>query len=273
VGVRLLVVGGGRMGSALVAGLIEGGWAAPEEIAVAERVAEARATLSARFPGLVVVAAPVAADGLVVAVKPHDAEALCRELGGLGYRRALSIAAGVTTASLGAWLGKGVAVVRAMPNTPAQLGAGVSIITGDSGVTEDDLAWAEGILAAVGSVVRLPEALLDAATAVSGCGPAYLYFLAEALVAAGVAAGLDGTVARQLVAETLLGAARMMIETGRPADVLRGEVTSPGGATEAAINVLEARAVRAAVADAVAAAVVRAGELGGAGDESRQKPR
>jgi len=261
------------MGGALVEGLLASGWATPEEIAVAERVGATRETLLARSPGLVVAAEPVAADGLVVAVKPHDAEAVCRRLAGFGYRHALSIVAGVTTESLREWIGAPLGVVRAMPNTPAQLGAGVSIIAGGAGATEDDLVWAEGILSAVGTVVRLPEELLDAATGVSGCGPAYLYYLAEALVAAGTAAGLDASVARQLVEQTLYGAARMMIETGRPAEVLRGEVASPGGATEAAVNVLEARAVRAAFADAVAAAVVRAGELGDARRESRQKPR
>ena len=271
--VRLCVVGGGRMGSALVAGLLAGGWGAPGEIAVAERVATAREVLRARFPGLVVVDEPVAAEGLLVAVKPHDAEAVCRQLGGLGYRHVLSIAAGITTESLGEWFGGNVAVVRAMPNTPAQIGSGVTVVTGGAGATEADLVWAEGLLSAVGTVVRLPEELLDAATGLSGCGPAYLYYLAEALNSAGVAAGLDGAVARQLVDQTLYGAARMILDTGRPADVLRGEVSSPGGSTEAAINVLEARQVRAAFAAAVAAAVARAGELGDARRAPRQRPR
>ena len=162
--VRLCVVGGGRMGSALLAGLVAGGWAEPDEIAVAERVAAARDGLRARFPGVVVAEEPVAADGVLLAVKPYDTEAVCRHLAGLGFRHALSIAAGITSASLDGWLGGEVAVVRAMPNTPAQLGAGVSIIAGGPRTTEADLVWAEGILAAVGTVVRLPEALLDAAT-------------------------------------------------------------------------------------------------------------
>jgi len=262
VGIRLCVVGGGRMGTALVAGLLAGGWAQAGEIAVAERLAEGREALRARFPGLVVEAEPVAADGALVAVKPYDAEGVCRRLAGLGYRQVLSIAAGITTASLEGWLGGDAAVVRAMPNTPAQLGAGASVISGGKRATEADLAWAEGILAAVGTVVRLPEELIDAATGVSGCGPAYLYYLAEALVAAGVTEGLDPGTTRVLVDQTLYGAARMLLETGRTAEALRAEVASPGGSTEAAIYVLEARLVRGAVADAVAAAVLRAGELG-----------
>jgi pyrroline-5-carboxylate reductase len=261
------------MGSALLAGLVAGGWAEPDEIAVAERVAAARDALRARFAGVVVAEEPVAADGVLLAVKPYDTEAVCRRLAGLGFRHALSIAAGITTGSLDEWLGGEVAVVRAMPNTPAQLGAGVSIIAGGPRTTEADLVWAEGILAAVGTVVRLPEALVDAATGVCGCGPAYLYYLAEALIVAGAAAGLDSDTARLLVDQTLYGAARMILETGRPADVLRAEVTSPGGSTEAAINVLETRGVRRTIVDAVAAAVVRAGELGGAQPEARQKPR
>jgi pyrroline-5-carboxylate reductase len=261
------------MGSALLAGLVAGGWAEPDEIAVAERVAAARDALRARFAGVVVAEEPVAADGVLLAVKPYDTEAVCRRLAGLGFRHALSIAAGITTGSLDEWLGGEVAVVRAMPNTPVQLGAGVSVIAGGPRTTEADLVWAEGILAAVGTVVRLPEALVDAATGVCGCGPAYLYYLAEALIAAGAAAGLDSGTARLLVDQTLYGAARMILETGRPADVLRAEVTSPGGSTEAAINVLETRGVRRTIVDAVAAAVVRAGELGGAQPEARQKPR
>ncbi|MGD0344254.1 MAG: pyrroline-5-carboxylate reductase [Acidimicrobiales bacterium] len=272
-GVRLCVVGGGRMGTALLAGLLSAKWATAGEIAVAERVDGARDALRSRFPGLPVAAEPVAADGVIIAVKPHDAEAVCRSLRGLGYRRALSIAAGVTTGSLVEWLGDGVAAIRAMPNTPAQLGAGVSIVVGAGNAGEADLDWAEGVLSAVGTVVRLPEALVDAATAVSGCGPAYLFYVAESLVAAGVAAGLGAGVARELVDQTLLGAARMLVETGRPAEVLRAEVASPGGSTEAAINVLEARAVRTAFAGAVAAAKVRAGELGAAPPKPRQKSR
>ena len=146
VGVRLCVVGGGRMGTALVAGLLGARWATAGEIAVAERVDGARDALRSRFPGLLVAAEPVAADGVIVAVKPHDAEAVCRSLRGLGYRRALSIAAGVTTGSLVEWLGDGVATVRAMPNTPAQLGAGVSILVGGGNAGEADLDWAEGVL-------------------------------------------------------------------------------------------------------------------------------
>ncbi len=261
------------MGTALVAGLLTGGWGTPDEIVVAERVDTARHVLQERFPRLSVSAGPQSAEGVVVAVKPHDAEAVCRQLGGFGYRRVLSIAAGITSASLGEWFGGKVPVVRAMPNTPAQLGSGVSIIAGGSAVTEADLVWAEGILSAVGTVVRLPEELVNAATGVSGCGPAYLFYLAEALISAGVAAGLEASVARQLVDETLLGAARMIVESGRPAEVLRAEVASPGGSTEAALKMLEARGVRAAFVDAVAAAVARAGELGEANSGTRPTSR
>jgi pyrroline-5-carboxylate reductase len=262
-----VVIGGGKMGEALVSGLLAAGWAEPGEVVVVEASPARREELAAvvaRHRGLVVSEAAVPGDGALLAVKPGDAEAVCRDLAVMRYPRLLSIAAGVTLASLERWVGAegGTAVVRAMPNTPALVGAGAAAIAGGSGATDDDLEWAEGILAAVGTVVRVNEAQLDAVTGLSGSGPAYVYLVAEALIDAGVLVGLPRTVARALVTQTLLGAAMLLDQTGETPEALRAAVTSPGGTTAAGLRALEAGGVRATVLDAVVAATERAAQLG-----------
>jgi len=152
--------------------------------------------------------------------------------------------------------------VRAMPNTPALVGAGAAAIAAGAAAGPDDQAWAESILEAVGTVVQVPEAALDAVTGLSGSGPAYVFLLAEALVEAGVLNGLSRDVSVQLASQTLLGAGRLLVESGQTAAELRANVTSPGGTTAAGLRVLEQRAVRAAVLDAVTAATERSRELG-----------
>jgi pyrroline-5-carboxylate reductase len=261
--VRLVIVGGGRMGEALLGGLLASGWAAPAELAVIEVLAARRDELAARFPGVVVAESPVAALGAVVAVKPPAVPDACRALASQGVRRLLSIAAGVTLATLEEAAGGGVAVVRSMPNTPALVGAGASAIAAGSSADDDDLAWAEAILGAVGEVVRVGEHLLDAVTGLSGSGPAYVFLVAEALIDAGVQAGLPRDVSSLLANQTLLGAARMLVETGQHPAELRNAVTSPGGTTAAGLHRLEAAALRAALADAVAAATDRSRQLAG----------
>ncbi len=262
---RLLVVGGGRMGSALIGGLLRSGWATPSECAAAEVRSELREEIASRFPGVLAVAAPVPADDVVLAVKPGDAEAACAQLRGGGYRRVVSIVAGVTIDQLESWLWPGARVIRTMPNTAAVVGASASAIAGGSSVTAEDLAWAESVLASIGVVVRLPERLIDSATGLSGSGPAYVFLVAEALVEAGVLVGLDREVSRVLTVQTLLGSARLLAETGEPAEALRAAVTSPGGTTAAGLRALEERAVRAAFLAAVSASAARAGELGSPG--------
>ena len=156
----------------------------------------------------------------------------------------------------------GSVVVRAMPSTPALVGAGVAGLSGGMAATSSDLDWAEGILGAVGTVVRVPERQLDAVTGVSGSGPAYVFLVAEAMIEAGVTAGLSRDVSSQLVVGTLLGSARMLAETGQDPGELRAAVTSPGGTTAAAVRMLEFKAVRSAFIEAVAAAVERSRQLG-----------
>jgi len=264
--VKLLVVGGGRMGGALVTGLITHRWAGASELALVEPVPERRAALAVEHPGLVVLEAPgpgvVAPDGgAILAVKPEVAEAVCRAVGATGVTRVISIVAGMATHRLEAVLPQGAAVIRAMPNTPALVGAGVTAISGGSSVGAADLDWAEGVLGAVGTVLRLPERHLDAVTALSGSGPAYFYLVAEALIEAGVLAGLTREVSRTLVVETLFGSAKLLVETGEEPAALRASVTSPGGTTAAALRALESRAVRSAFIEAVASATERSRNL------------
>lgn len=265
-GTRLVVVGGGKMGEALVSGLLAAGWAAPQEVVVAEQLAPRREELTRalvhRYPGLVVGGEPVAADGAVLAVKPEDAEAACAAIAVVGISPVLSIAAGVPLARLERWLGDGFAVVRAMPNTPALVGAGAAAIAPGTAAGEAELAWAEEILSAVGTVARVPEALLDAVTGLSGSGPAYVFLVAEALTDAGVLVGLTRPVSSQLVQQTLLGSARLLASSPEGPEALRAAVTSPGGTTAAGLRALEAGAVRHAFLEAVAAATHRSKELG-----------
>jgi pyrroline-5-carboxylate reductase len=247
------------MGSALLGGLINGGWAKAKELAVVEPVDARRKELADLHPGVAVHDAPVDADGAVIAVKPNDVEAACRSI---TATRVLSIAAGVPLAKLESWLPADTPVVRAMPNTPALVGAGAAAIAAGAAANDDDLAWAESILGAVGTVVRVPEKLLDAVTGLSGSGPAYVFLVAEALIDAGVHAGLPRDISERLATQTLLGAARLLAESGDTPEQLRAAVTSPGGTTAAGLRVLEERAVRAAFLEAVAAATNRSKELG-----------
>lgn len=262
-GPRLVVVGGGRMGAALVTGLLSSGWAVAGELLVVEPVASRRDELTVAHPGL-----PVAgdlhggADGAVLAVKPGDAEAACRAVAEARIVRVLSIAAGVPLAKLESWLGGGTPVIRAMPNTPALVGCGASAIASGTAASEGDMAWAEEILAAVGKVERVGEALLDAVTGLSGSGPAYVFLVAEALIEAGVAVGLARTVSESLTIQTILGSARLLAESGERPESLRAAVTSPGGTTAAGLAALESRAVRSAFMEAVHAATQRSKDLG-----------
>lgn len=254
------------MGEALLGGLVAAG-RDPSDISVAEVSDERRGELAARFSGLTVVAAPgdavEGADTVVVAVKPDVAAAA---LGDAAPRLAsgalvVSIAAGVRLETLEA-LVPGHPVVRAMPNTPALVGKGAAAIAPGTHAGDEHLGRAEEILGAVGVVVRLDEEMLDAVTGLSGSGPAYLFYLAEALVAGGRAEGLPDDVVDELVIQTLLGAATLLAESGERPDALRAAVTSPGGTTEAAVRMLDDRGVRESLAEAVEVAARRSRELG-----------
>ena len=257
---RLAVVGGGNMGAALVGGLLQAGWSAGD-MAVVE-VSEERATqLTEMFPGVTVVADVPSCAAALIAVKPYDVATACTAAAHAGATRVLSIAAGIGTAVLQQAAGPGVAVVRAMPNTPALVGQGAAAICGGPTATDDDLAWAEGILGSVGVVVRVPESQLDAVTGLAGSGPAYLFLVAEALIDAGVLAGLSRAISEALVSQLFVGSAALLQQRGNPAQ-LRAMVTSPGGTTAAGVRQLEDHAVRAAFVEAVMAAAARSAELG-----------
>lgn len=259
------MVGGGNMGAALLGGIIDSGDFKPSQLAVVELLDGRRQQLSELFPDLTIVDEIMPCAGAVLAVKPGDAAAAATAVAAAGATRLLSIAAGVTLATLesaaGAGVaGAGVAVVRAMPNTPALVGKGTSAIAGGTAATEADLVWAESILSAVGIVDRLPEAQLDAFTGVAGSGPAYVFLVAEALIDAAVTEGIARPVAERVVSQLLLGASTLLARDGDPAK-LRANVTSPGGTTAAGLKALEIHAVRAAFGDAVRDATQRSREL------------
>ena len=262
---KLQVIGGGKMGEALIAGLIRGGWASPDELQVVEKLAVRADQLRAAFPETPVVTEPAAAHGHLVAVKPGDVRAACAALATANESdRApvLSIAAGVSISVIEAVLAPGTPVVRAMPNTPALVGAGAAAVAPGRAAGDDHLAWAEGILRSVGTVVRVDEPLLDAVTGLSSSGPAYVFLVVEALVEAGVLAGLSRPVSEALTHQMVLGAARLVVESGQTPEALRAAVTSPGGTTAAGLRELERAGVRAAFLDAVMAATERSRALG-----------
>jgi len=264
---ELIVIGGGRMGSALVEGLLSAQWCAPEALAVIESAVEQRAVLADRFAGVSVRASleleHVGPEtGVVVSVKPDYAEGVARMAAACGVTRVLSVVAGLSTARIEATFPVPVAVVRAMPNTPVLIRHGVSAIAGGSHVSAADLDWAESILGAVGTVVRVSERNLDAVTGLSGSGPAYFYLVVEAMIEAGVHQGLSREMSRQLVVGTFEGSAALLAQSGESPEELRAQVTSPGGTTAAGLRMLEGRAVRAAFLEAVAAAAERSRQLG-----------
>jgi pyrroline-5-carboxylate reductase len=259
---KLLVIGGGRMGEALLGGLVKAKWATADQLAVVEPIASRRAALERALPGVTVGSTPVTADVALIAVKPHDVPAACASIANVGASLVISIAAGITLTALESMLPAGSRVVRAMPNTPALVGHGAAGIAGGTACTSADLDLAREILSAVGVVVQVKESLLDAVTGLSGSGPAYVFLVAEAMIEAGVLVGLPRDVSTTLALATVAGAGRMLVESGRSPEVLRAEVTSPGGTTAAGLHQLELSGVRAAFLDAVVAATGRSIELG-----------
>jgi pyrroline-5-carboxylate reductase len=262
---RVAVLGGGGMGQSLVGGLLEAGWDG-DDLAVAEVDPDRRRTVQDRFPSVRVVpsAAWAVADAeiVVVAVKPGDlGSALEQALPSLAEDAlVVSIAAGVTIATLEAAV-PGRPVVRAMPNIAALVGRAATAISPGRAADDAHLASAERVLGSVGIVVRVAETHLDAVTGLSGSGPAYVFVVAEALVEAGVLAGLPRETADVLVRQTLLGAATLLAG-GESPESLRAAVTSPGGTTAAALHVFEQRGLRGIFLDGVRAATNRSRELG-----------
>jgi pyrroline-5-carboxylate reductase len=258
---ELVIIGGGNMGTALASGLLAASTIDAASLAIVEPSEPRRAQLASLVPGVHVSVTVPACTAAVLAVKPPYVPAVAAEAVANGAKRLLSVAAGVSTSTIVEAAGSGVAVLRTMPNTPALVGEGVSALAGAGGVTDADLAWAEGILAGVGLVVRVDEQQLDAVTGLTGSGPAYVFLIAEALMDAGVGAGLPRAMSEQMVTQLRVGSAKLLAERGDPAG-LRAMVTSPAGTTAAGVSALEERAVRAALIAAVRAATDRSRELG-----------
>ena len=265
-------IGGGNMARSLIGGLLARGTSAAD-IRVSEPVAVLREALARDF-GVHVGADSAEAVGpaglWVLAVKPQVMRTVCEALAPMAQTSrplVVSIAAGITAAQLQRWLGGGVAVIRTMPNTPALLGAGVTALFASTEVDANGRERAASLLASAGKTVWIDaEAQMDAVTAVSGSGPAYVFLLAEAMEAAALAEGLSAGAARTLVLETVLGAARMLTESGEDPAELRRRVTSPGGTTQAAIETFEAGGLLALVAAAIRNATERGRQLSAAND-------
>ncbi len=263
---RLAFVGGGNMAAALIGGLRDAGTPA-EAIRVLEIQPAAREVLHQRFGVMASDAADVVLDGadvVVLAVKPQQLAAVCRSMAqALEGKLVISIAAGVRTADLSRWLGGHALLVRAMPNTPALIRAGVTGLFALEAVDAGRRALAAQLLGAVGTVVWVPaEAGLDAVTAISGSGPAYVFHFLEGLIAAGQALGLDPATAQQLALETVAGSARLALESEETPATLRVRVTSPNGTTQAALERFAQGDLPGLIAAATRAAADRAVELG-----------
>jgi pyrroline-5-carboxylate reductase len=254
---KIAVLGAGKMGEALLGGMLRAGRAPADLLATARRPERAAETVTNAE-------AAKTADILILAVKPQDMGALLEELSPHvpADRLVISAAAGVTTAFVESRLTAGIPVVRVVPNTPVLVDEGMSVISAGSHATEEHLAHAEEIFGAVGKTLRIPEHQQDAATALSGSGPAYFYYLVEAMTDAGILLGLPRDKAHDLVVQAAVGASVMLRDTGEHPVKLREAVTSPGGTTIAAIRELENHGVRAALIAALEAARDRSRELG-----------
>lgn len=264
---KLGLIGCGKMGGALLRGVEKALGSTELSVALSDVVPAAVSSLQQSLSCSVTTGSPqeiaAASDVVLLAVKPGDMAALCTELTMVqGSRLYLSIAAGLKLADLESWLGSQQRVIRSMPNTPALVGTGAAAFSRGSSASADDAALARKILGAVGTADEVSEKLLDAVTGLSGSGPAYVYTVIEALADGGVLMGLPRATALTLAAQTVAGAAQMVLETGKHPAVLRDEVTSPGGTTIAGLEKLEQHGLRHAMIQAVRAATEKSKALG-----------
>jgi pyrroline-5-carboxylate reductase len=263
---RIAILGAGVMGETLLSAIVSAGHPADHVVVSekrAERAAELRETYGVEVTGNA--EAVTGADVVLLVVKPQDVAGLLDEIASSVHPSAsvVSLAAGIRTAALAAALPDGVAVLRAMPNTPALVGEGMFGVSPGHGVDDEQLATVVALLESGGKVVVVDESLQDAVTAVSGSGPAYVFYLAEAMIAGGVAEGLDPDTARTLAAQTLVGAAALLAGSTEPPEELRRRVTSPNGTTHAAITTFDQRGVKDGLVAGVAACAARSAELSG----------
>ncbi|WP_373047946.1 pyrroline-5-carboxylate reductase [Vulgatibacter sp.] len=263
---KIAFVGAGNMAEALIKGLLGAGWQADAIVGTGrrpERLDHLHRSYGIRT-SLDNVAAVSDAEIVVLAVKPQALERMLELVApGIDHGKlVISVAAGVPIAALERKLGAGARIVRAMPNTPALVGAGATAVSGGEHATEADLATAKALFDAVGQTVIVDESLLDAVTGLSGSGPAYIFLIIEALSDAGVKVGLPRYTAQALAAQTVLGSAKLLLETGQHPGMLKDQVTSPGGTAIAGLHTLEAGGLRTTLINAVEAATRRAKELG-----------
>ena len=259
----IAIIGVGNMGEAVLAGLLKAGHA-PETVVAGVRRPERAAALTATYGVAAVdpVEAAARADVLVLGVKPYQVVDLLTTLDLRAGQLIVSLAAGLTTEAIEAGVPAGVGVVRVMPNTPSLVGEGMSVVAAGATASPEQVTRTERLLSAIGRVVTVPEAQIDAAAAISGSGPAYVFYVAEALIEAGVHLGMTRAVATQLVNQTLVGSSLMLRDTGEHPAVLRENVTSPGGTTAAALRVFENAGLRGTVLDATRANRDRSREIG-----------
>lgn len=266
-GKKLCFVGAGNMAEALIRGLITSGNARPEDITATGKRDERLAELAKTY-GVVTtkdnLAAVKHAEVVILAVKPQAMSKLLDQIAvGIDPQKlVISIAAGLPIAAIERKLGRGARIVRSMPNTPALVGAGATAIASGEHATEADMAIAKSLFDAVGITVVVEEVLLDAVTGLSGSGPAYLFLVIEALSDAGVKVGLPRYTAQKLAAQTVMGSAKLQIDTGTHPGQLKDQVTSPGGTAIAGLHTLEAGGMRTTLINAVEVATRRAKELG-----------
>lgn len=263
---QLTILGTGRMGEALLNGLLRSGWAQPQQVWCTVRNPDRARTLAETYgvrADTDSASATAAADVVLLAVKPQNLRELLATVADKVHpgQLVISVAAGVPTAAIESQLPADTPVVRVMSNTPVQVDQAMSVVAAGRHARDDQLDVAAEIFAHVGRVIRLPEEHLDAVTALSGSGPAYVFLLAEAMIDAGILLGLSRDVATELIVQTLAGSAAMLRDTGRHPVELREEVTSPGGVTIAAVRKLEDAGVRAALLNAIEAARDRGREL------------
>lgn len=264
---KIGLIGCGKMGGALLRGLDQSLGKKALTAAVSDVVPAAADGLAKSLSCPCVIGTPAqvaeASEVVILAVKPGDMQAVCSSLAKVkGSRLYISIAAGVKISALEGWLGAKQRIIRAMPNTPALVGCGAAAFSCGSQVRPEDAALAKQILSAVGTADEVPEKLMDAVTGLSGSGPAYVYTIIEALADGGVLMGLPRTVALNLAAQTVAGAAAMVMETGKHPAVLRDEVTSPGGTTITGLEQLESMGLRHALIQAVRKASEKSALLG-----------
>lgn len=263
---KLCFIGGGNMAEAMIKGLLRKKTATPEQIIVSEPQKERVQFLLNTYHVQVVSDNCLAlqkSDIIILAVKPQVMKAVLQEISSMVTDQHLivSIAAGISIPFIVSYLGEDKRIIRTMPNTPAQIGEGAIALCAGGNAAPGDLQVAQTLFNAVGSTVTIEEKLMDAVTGLSGSGPAYIFLIIEALIDGGVKMGLPRATARSLVLQTIIGASRMVLETGEHPGTLKDMVTSPGGTTITGLHLLEEKGVRAALMNAVAAATERSREL------------